>query len=283
MQQRKHTRFLAALMIMVMVFQFVMPQNLTSAETIVGQTSVEETAGRKDPLFRAEKTGTVLAFSSDVHNTSSNSSAERLGDWIDEIVELYGGLDVMGFCGDLGDAGASQSNFWTYAQNVMDAVSQKGVTGVYTTGNHEYSPGNYSSSSTNTTQQQYKINAEAAVGDHYRIYCLGSESSSQSYSASQISKLETYLAGAGTDRPIIILTHFPLHYYTSGWYPRTTTNASSVISVLNAAADRGQKIVFLWGHNHTLSDSYYDQIYAPGDSIEYASGNSAEVRFRLRI
>ena len=77
---------------------------------------------------------------------------------------VYGGIDVMGFCGDLGDAGASQSNFWTYAQNVMDAVSQKGVTGVYTTGNHEYSPGNYSSSSTNTTQQKYKINTEAATG-----------------------------------------------------------------------------------------------------------------------
>ncbi len=241
----------------------------------------EEPEEKKEaPLLRAEKTGTVLAFSSDVHNTSSDSSAVRLGTWIDNVVAMHGGIDVMGFCGDLGDAGASESNFWRYAQSVIDMVAAKGVTGVYTTGNHEFNPGNYSRT-TNATKNYYKINQEALDGTNFKIYCLGSESSSQSYSQDQISALDTYLVNAGTEKPIIILTHFPLHYYSSGFYPRTTGNAESVIDTLNNAADRGQKIVFLWGHNHTLSDSYYDQIYAPGDSIQYgsSSSNSAEIKF----
>ena len=82
---------------------------------------------KKAPLLRAEKTGTVLAFSSDVHNTSTDSSAVRLGTWIDNVVAMHGGIDVMGFCGDLGDAGASESNFWKYTQSVIDMVAAKGI------------------------------------------------------------------------------------------------------------------------------------------------------------
>ena len=102
---------------------------------------------------------TVLAFTSDVHNKSGDVSANRLDTWITKIKNMYGGIDAMGFCGDMGDASASQSNFWTLTQTGMDIVSDQGVEGVYTTGNHEYSPGNFGSVSNDTTAE-YKLNTE---------------------------------------------------------------------------------------------------------------------------
>ena len=63
---------------------------------------------------------------------------------------------------------------------------------------------------------------------------------------------------------------------------RSTQGASDVIDALNNAVDSNhQTIVFLWGHNHTLADTYYDQIYGPGgvDSLEYASGSSKTIKF----
>ena len=78
--------------------------------------------------------------------------------------------------------------------------------------------------------------------------------------------------------PIIIITHFPLHYYGG----RTTSRASEVIDLLNdAATNDGKKIVFLWGHNHTMSDTFYDYIYRPGDSIPttYSSSSSKTIQF----
>ncbi|MBR2667093.1 MAG: hypothetical protein IKD96_02910, partial [Oscillospiraceae bacterium] len=131
-------------------------------------------------VFAAEGSYTVLAFTSDAHNMSNNTSANRLGTWIDEIVAEYGHLDAMGFCGDMGDAGASSTNFWNFTQNVMDVVSAKGVTGVYTTGNHEYSPGGFDFRNypyATGTQSAYVINDIGKEGDNYIIYCLGSVSS----------------------------------------------------------------------------------------------------------
>ena len=65
-----------------------------------------------------------------------------------------------------------------------------------------------------------------------------------------------------------------------------TANASDVIDVLNAAAvgdadtaADDKTIVFLWGHNHTASDTYYDEIYEPGERIDPVSGTSKQLEF----
>ena len=220
---------------------------------------------------KTEKTGTVLAFTSDTHNKTNNTAANRLGTWLDKMAGIYGAVDVMAFGGDMGDAGDG-TNYWTNTKADMKQLTDRNVAGVYTTGNHEYSPGSYSATSTDTAQKQFVINAEAEVGDNYRIYCLGSQSSSSSY-ANQKTALTTYLNSVGNDRVIFIITHFPLHYFSG----RTTSNASDIIDILNTAVeDNDQTIVFLWGHNHTMADTYYDQIYGPGgvDSIQYGSSSS---------
>ncbi len=264
----------------------------TPADETVTVEETAEPAEAEAPMLKAAKAVdtkseasngvTVLAFSSDVHNGGNNggdnSAAIRLGNWIDIVESKEGDIDVMAFGGDMARMmNNDPSGFWDYAQSGMDQLTQKGVDGVYTTGNHEYSyGGNFSLSSynsgayaSNTTQGQYTVNDEAAEGNNYRIYCLGSESGSQSYT-NQISSLTAYLNRVGNDKPIFIITHFPLHALSG----RNISGAASLIEVLNnAVTENGQMIIFLWGHNHSVSDTYYDQIYGPGTTLSTDNGN----------
>ncbi|MGI6221746.1 MAG: cell wall-binding repeat-containing protein [Coriobacteriales bacterium] len=235
------------------------------------------------PAAYAEDAPTVLAFTSDVHNGSDNATATRLDAWIDSVVEEYGHIDVMGFCGDMASVeNTSESQFWTYAQAVMDVVAGKGVDAVYTTGNHEFYPGGFAMT-TNPVSDAYTIDAEGRVGENYLIYCLGTEDwqNMQSYyTPGQVAKLRAYLERAGTDGPIIVMTHYPLHYLRiTDKSSRTTYNADLVIDALNEAVSDGKKIVFLWGHNHSQGDPRYDQVFCPGDSLEYRRGRSKDIDF----
>ena len=237
---------------------------------------------------------TVLAFSSDVHNKNDDVSAERLAAWIDTVQGEYGKIDAMGFGGDLGDAGDG-TNYWRNVRSVMDAVGRKGVASVYTTGNHEFNPGDaqynngaLTSATGQSVVDRYKVGAEGREGDNYRIYCLGSTSTTQEYTYDQGVAMERYLGSVGNDKPIIVITHFPLHFCKGAiWGDRTTRYAENAINSLNNAVENGtpddptddRTIIFLWGHNHSESDPYYDQIYTPGSSIEYAQGSTREIKF----
>ncbi|MBR0152231.1 MAG: Ig-like domain-containing protein, partial [Lachnospiraceae bacterium] len=239
----------------------------------------------------AAGSSTILAFTSDVHNKSDNQSANRLKGWIDEVRDQTGHIDYMGFCGDLGDAGARETAFWNYVKAVIDVVTNEGIPACYTTGNHEMDPNNGNFlSSTNSVKNYYTVGAAPAnvpMDANYRIYCLGCDSTTNnSYSTNQINALSAYLDGVDNSKPIIVLTHFPLHSYSSGsswgWggNSRQTANADRLIDALNAKAGEGKTIIFLWGHNHTLSDTYYDEIYAPGRSIAYTtSGSTKTIQF----
>lgn len=231
----------------------------------------------------AEDDVTVLAFSSDVHNGGDKSSrndiaANRLQAWIQNVEKIYGDIEVMAFGGDMASYYVPEEDYWTYTQHAMDAVSAEVETGIYTTGNHEYNPGNLGGENSYDPQSKLKINTQVAEGSNYRIYCLGSMSSTSSY-LEQVSSLASYLQGVDNDKPIFIITHFPLHYASS----RTTNGAANIIDVLNEAVTNGtndptddKKIVFLWGHNHTNADrdeTHYDEIFKPGDSFQYAKGS----------
>jgi len=226
----------------------------------------------------------VLAFSSDVHNSSGNVAANRLNDWLEVVESMYGSVDCMGFCGDMGSASAGESDFWTLTQAVIDVVDDHDIPGVYTTGNHEHYNGNYSST-TNSVKDYYIVDQEGVNGSNYRIYALGTDnwnSSSDNYTTGQVTKLTNYLNSVDSSKPIFILTHFPLHTCSSSsswWSSRTTANADLVIDALNEGAAAGKTIILLWGHNHTMSDSFYDEIYTPGFSIPYTSSASKTIQF----
>jgi uncharacterized protein YjdB len=243
----------------------------------------EPNGGSSIEAAAAADGSTVLAFTSDVHNKSENESAIRLNGWIDKVEEVYGPIEVMSFCGDMGNANVSEDNFWTYTEKAMAVVSNK-MDAIYTTGNHEYSNGNFSKN-LNSTTLKYKVGEEGRSEDNYCIYCLGSPKpqnrDEQKYYSDQIELLTSYLESVPNGVPVIIITHFPLHIFGS----RTTTLAKEVIDALNAEAEKGKKIVFLWGHNHSQNksesnkDAYYDTIRIPGDTIQYANNSQETIQF----
>ena len=287
-------RLLSVLLILMLLFSMI-PGTAAFAQTADGRPAevslpAEQQAEGDGASLRAAKTKTVLTFTSDIHNQDDNIAANRLDQWLDFVIGEYGGIDAMGFCGDMGAASANESQFWTYTQKVADVFDGKGIPNViYTTGNHEFYNGKYDSTS-NSVKNLYQVGTKALEADDFIIYCLGTDNwnnNSDNYTQGQVDKLKTFLAGTGTAKPIIILTHFPVHCYSSGgssggwggWGGRTTTNADLVIDALNEAANAGQTIVLLWGHNHTMSDPHYDQVFKPGSSVEYASGKTKTISF----
>jgi len=254
--------------------------------TSVEEEPVPKAAAAADDLIGLPTNGlSVLAFTSDIHNSSNNTAANRLNGWLTNVAEKHTGINAMCFCGDMGAASAGESDFWTYTQQVMNVVANRGITdAVYTTGNHEFYNGNYSTTS-NSVKNEYKVGEVGLNGSNYVIYCLGTTNwsgNSDNYTDAQISDLTSDLEELGNDKPIIILTHFPLHYFaSSGWGGgRSTKNADKVIDTLNAAAENGKKIVVLWGHNHTVSDSNYDEVFEPGRTLTYNSnGGDKTIQF----
>ncbi len=245
---------------------------------------VKAAAGGTRAAAQAPSSGTqYLAFTSDIHNSDNNTAATRLDGWFDDIIAEYGHVDYMGFGGDMGAASANESQFWTYTTAVKNVVDNEGIHGFYTTGNHEYYNGKFKTTS-NEVKDIYTIGAEDPYtsSGNYRVYALGTTidwgvtgGTSDAYEQDQVDKLAAYLAQQDGTKPIIVLTHFPLHHYSS----RTTGKAVDVINVLNDAAAQGLTIIYLWGHNHTLSDTFYDEIYGPGDTIPYTSSASATIQF----
>ena len=160
---------------------------------------------------------TVLTFTSDIHNTDNNTAANRLDTWFDKVEAIHGDIDVMSFCGDMGSASAGESQFWSYTQSVMNVVSNEGIEGVYTTGNHEFYNGKYSSTS-NDVKSRYLVGEEGKNGSNYRIYCMGTtnwDNNRDNFTSDQITKLTNYLNSVDASKPIIILVHFPLHSFSS--------------------------------------------------------------------
>ena len=81
----------------------------------------------------------------------------------------------------MGTAFVHGDSFWTYTQSVMTDISQRNIRGVYTTGNHEFYNGEFSRTSTNSTQQNYVVDGKGYEGDDYIIYCLGTGSGGRSH------------------------------------------------------------------------------------------------------
>ena len=249
------------------------------------------------PVHAASSGGDyILAFTSDVHNEPGNESANRLSAWIQSINNYVGGsIDFMTFCGDMGKSsgepysGELTGNFWTWAQAAMNAADQilGAANTAYTTGNHEldkmdggYIPGTLYGS--DSTQSKFVTDTLVSNTDKYEIYCLGSLSDSQSsggYSTEQVSKLSNYLNGISLNSKKVyyIATHFPLHSYNSNWTSRSTKNAANVISTINNAVNaKNINVVFIWGHNHTLSDTNYGKVIKPGSVL---SGSNTPIQF----
>jgi hypothetical protein len=84
----------------------------------------------------------------------------------------------------------------------------------------------------------------------------------------EIEDLSNALSEVGRSKPVFVISHFPIHYYSG----RTTSNAKAMIDVLNNYGNA----IFLWGHNHTMQDPYYGRIFKAGDELQYANSSSSK-------
>lgn len=228
-----------------------------------GHQYVEDQILKALKLKRGSETPSVdagnayLAFTSDPHVTDSADSAARLDSWLDNVSDKLGDItfDSVDFCGDLGSASLSGTAYGNKVQYLMNTVDKNTNVkrGIYTTGNHEYNPGKYA------TQSQYEPYAsitrlgEAANTDKYQIFCFGAAQYDQRFNDDDIAALSEYLKNADKNKPVFVLSHFPIHKYAS----RTSGNASKLVEVLN----KYPNVIFLWGHNHTESDTHYGKVY----------------------
>lgn len=235
----------------------------------------------------------VLAFTSDVHNNGSNNiSRDRLNNLIDEIRSnsSFGKIDYMGFCGDMAYVpGVTESVYWDYTKTIVNLMNEKKIRACYTTGNHEFVPGNITATTASWVRSTFTIDEEAVEGKNYRIYCLGTYgfSTNDKYFVEQAEKLESYfdaLNAAGDKKPVFVLTHYPLHCftYTSGINTARlqTENASLIIDALNKGCVGGRIVTLLWGHNHVYADPHYDQIMKPGSLLQFShAGDNKTINF----
>ena len=259
----------------------------TSAEiTPHSGSSFAESVSIKTPLGVSQPAGALLsaendnnnieylAFSSDVHNSGSDDPTKKsvavMQKWLDNIVTQIGKpLTQMGFCGDysvVNYPGITESKYWELSKEAIDIIndidSVQGK-GFFVAGNHENEQGKLSTT-TNPVSLNIHRPGDVEVGDFYILYSFGAESSNMNtgFTDSAVHDLESFLLTAPTDKPIFILSHFPLHSFSSGTTVRTSPNAKDVINILNEA-NKSHTIIFLWGHNHSNSDPMYDKIITP--------------------
>lgn len=95
---------------------------------------------------------------------------------------------------------------------------------------------------------------------------------SEGYTETDIAILDNYLADAPIDIPIFILAHFPIHL----WGDKLSENADKLAETLN----KYPNVIFVWGHNHSAFDEYYDKVFRAGDVL-VIDGNGTEVELNF--
>jgi hypothetical protein len=184
-----------------------------------------------------------------------------------------GNVGLMSFGGDF----ANEKVLYDDNMSIVKAALQtsKGTVATYTKGNHE---GNVSDEDFLKKTGMSRI-GETAVNDegYYHFFNFGALNGTQQFTDDDIAQLEEYLAKpevSGDGKPIIIVSHYPLHYYNDR---RTSAQAAQVLDVLN----NYPQVIFLWGHNHTEADPNYGMIRVPGDVIQTTSSvdSTKEIKF----
>ena len=249
-----------------------------------GTTTIRATAGEKSATCSVtvtEKTVTGQAVnvgvSSDIHG-----SVDRLEAWLTAVQNTVDpDLDSMLYCGDYSYQMSNLESFVSDFQSIVSVTNTIVGEGkaVYTSGNHEYYIGNREIPLDErfTSTPGFVRLGEALVRPNYIVYCMGAAgwyNGIGTFPQDDIDALESYLASAPTDIPILILSHFPLHMNSS----RTITNADKVIEVLNDHPNT----VFFWGHNHSQAprtETHYGDVLVKGDTLTYASNKSSEINF----
>ena len=237
---------------------------------------------------------------SDPEGTGSGTeSLSQLKLLMDAVSCRYGRPDFICFGGDIGDHQLRENNrtpnegiyeinylnYWEAVRQVFDAVEDKGFRWIATKGNHEtfVSNGWYAKAVQDQTHEtvrsvvsRFVRTGEAVCTETYALYCFGAGPQVMSpfdggclFRKEDIEALEEYLKNTPEDRPVFVMSHYPLH--GSGVRENPDTDGE-----LRRMLNRHPNVFFLWGHNHASgirkSDEHYDAVYREeldGERIQF--------------
>ena len=253
-----------------------------------------------------------LAFTSDVHydrNATAGENLLRL--WMENLGQKVDSIDYLTIAGDLTSAYASSTrDAWENIKALMEVADLfKGENNVvkhdnlFVVGNHEHwtvagaaleevRDNEEYEDLQDLVARLYETGEEPIETDSYIIVPFGAEAteegdtsygaeygSGQKFRDESLAALEAYLETAPKDRPIFVVSHYPIHTYGSPeGGDRVTTNSLKLINVLN----KYPNVLFVWGHNHSSADPMYDKVYGPGDFIQIGPsifGETARINF----
>lgn len=183
-----------------------------------------------------------IGVTSDVHNNIPN-----LTKWLSNLKSTTTSLDYMIFGGDY----VGQTD----AESCVSAVKSQfsGTSSILAKGNHDKS-------------KRGKYDSGLVVNNSdYAIYVM--DSTSKSFTSSDIKKLKSSLNHINSSKPIFVVSHCPIHYFGK----RTIGNAEKLLSLLNNYSN----VIFLWGHNHSKNDTNYGTVKVKGDTIQCSKSSSA--------
>ncbi|MDO5519740.1 MAG: metallophosphoesterase [bacterium] len=146
---------------------------------------------------------------------------------------------------------------------------------VYTVGNHDMA-GFDKEKFQYITNMKERGNVIKKGG--YVLYTFGASSKEQQFTETDVKELKEFLE---TTReyipriPIIIVSHFPIHYFENGKDKRQTKGSEELVKLLNAFSN----VVFLYGHNHSVNDTSYGVIHMPGDEITIGKNEFRTINF----
>ena len=191
---------------------------------------------------------------------------------IDEDGET-GNVGLMCFGGDF----ANEYTLYDDNMSIVKAALQTSpdTVATYTKGNHE---GSVTDEDFMAKTGMSRIGETAVNKDgYYHFFNFGALNNKQQFTDEDIAQLKAYLTRedvSADGKPIIIVSHYPLHYYNDR---RSSKNADQVLELLN----NYPQAIFLWGHNHTEQDPNYGMIRVPGDIIQTGASvdTTKEIKF----
>jgi len=244
-----------------------------------------------------------LAFTADVHYNRNDGTGENpFRAWMEKLRNVVPHVEYMAFLGD--NSSAYSSDTWGEVGALMELADSYKTSGFVLTdnlfllGNHERwttAGGNFDAIRDSVEHTRRFMQAGKYLEtDGYALYSFGADKTpegapyyganyggggAQMFTEENIEALDKYLKTVSADIPVFIMSHYPIHTFTSPeGVDRESGNAEMLIDALN----KYPNVIFLWGHNHSSADPLYDTFFHPGEMLHVgplAENQMKEIKF----
>ena len=216
-------------------------------------------------------TGGYVLFGADPH--SAGHLAKDLLELANEVVKEDGEetcVSLFALGGDYADNGLLPDVMTIIKHAITDTSPD--TSAVIIPGNHEtYSDEEYKAITGMSRIGETAVNSDGL----YHFFSFGT-AASQAFGADDIAQLSAYLESLTDDKPVFVLSHYPIHYLNS---QRNAygDGAAELLEVLN----QYPQVIYTWAHYHSEADPSYGTVRFPGETLTYGPDpeNTVELKF----